>query len=99
MPLARASPANSCFQASKPADVLPHWAALAGEVGHARRAKAKKAAVVSPLLLVIRKSLRRNPRQRAGVSQFHVEIDRIEVEAVGPCWRPHFDKCTREIIG
>src|SRR5439155_16559683 len=27
MPFARASPANSCFQAAKPADELPHWAA------------------------------------------------------------------------
>jgi hypothetical protein len=39
-PLARASPANSCFQAAKPADELPHWAASAWELKHANMAKA-----------------------------------------------------------
>ena len=39
-PLARASPANSCFQAAKPADELPHWAAWAWELKHANMARA-----------------------------------------------------------
>ena len=38
-PLARASPANSCFQAAKPADELPHWAAWAWELKHANMAR------------------------------------------------------------
>src|SRR5882757_4682525 len=37
MPLARASPANCCFQASKPPAELPHCAAFAGEDRDARR--------------------------------------------------------------
>src|SRR5882724_474407 len=57
MPFARASPANSCFQTSKPAEVLPHWAAWADGLRQASMAMVKKAAVVSPLRLVIRKSL------------------------------------------
>ena len=39
-PLARASPANSCFQAAKPADELPHWAAWAWELKPANMARA-----------------------------------------------------------
>jgi hypothetical protein len=39
MPLACASRANSCFQAAKPADELPHWAASAWEVEHANIAR------------------------------------------------------------
>src|ERR1700722_16630780 len=35
-PLARASPANCCFQDSKPAEVLPHWAAWAWGLRKAR---------------------------------------------------------------
>ncbi len=37
MPLARASPANDCFQASKPAAELPHCAASACEDRDARK--------------------------------------------------------------
>src|SRR3954471_12993010 len=43
MPLARASPANSCFQAGKPAAELPHCAASACGIEHASMAKAAKA--------------------------------------------------------
>ena len=57
MPLALASPANSLFQVSKPADVLPHWAASARGLKPANMAKVKKMAVVSTLHLVISKFL------------------------------------------
>ena len=43
-PLARASPANCCFQASKPAAELPHCAASACEFRHANMAKAAQKA-------------------------------------------------------
>jgi len=43
MPLARASPANSCFQVSNPAALLPHWAASAGEVGTSEGNKGRPA--------------------------------------------------------
>src|ERR1700732_3104028 len=54
MPLALASPANSLFQAPKPAAELPHWAASAGGLKHAI-AEVRKVAVVSALSFVIRK--------------------------------------------
>jgi hypothetical protein len=57
MPFARASLANSLFQALKPADELPHWAASAGEITQVSMAKVRKVAVVSPLLSVIGKFL------------------------------------------
>ena len=57
MPFARASPANCCFQASKPAAELPHWAAWAWGLKQASMARVRKVAVVSCLLLVIRKFL------------------------------------------
>jgi hypothetical protein len=43
--------------------------------------------------------LRRNTRQRPSVAQFHVKINRIDVESVRPGWRAHFDKGTRKVIG
>src|ERR1700693_3665691 len=57
MPFALASPANSLFQASKPAAELPHCAASACGLEHASMATVRRVAVVSPLRLVIRKSL------------------------------------------
>ena len=44
--IALASPANSCFQFSKPAEVLPHWAALALPPVHASAASATAATVL-----------------------------------------------------
>ena len=57
-PLALASVANSCFQAPKPADVLPHCAASARETRHASKPKAAKVAVTNSLLWVIKEVLR-----------------------------------------
>src|SRR5258708_5561741 len=53
-PFAFASPANSCFQAGKPATELPHCAASAREVRHASKARVTKVAVTSFLLWVIK---------------------------------------------
>src|SRR5438132_8713288 len=53
MPLARASPANCCFQPSYPAAELPHCAAWACGVSDADMAKAAKVAVKNLLRSVI----------------------------------------------
>src|SRR5450631_3445823 len=42
--------------------------------------------------------LRRHPRQRAGVAQFHVEIDGIDIKAIGPGWCAHFHESAGEIV-
>src|ERR1700686_4957578 len=60
MPFALASPANSPFQASKPAAVLPHCAASAFVLRHA--STAAKTAVVSSLLPIIPTLLSRRKR-------------------------------------
>src|SRR5438128_634481 len=57
MPLARASPANSCFQAPKPAAELPHCAASACGIEHASTAKVTRVAVTSFLRWVIEEIL------------------------------------------
>src|SRR4030088_3256758 len=59
MPFALASSANSLFQASKPAGVLPHCAASAFVPRHARTANAKAAVASSPPL-IIQNALRRS---------------------------------------
>src|SRR5487761_1977782 len=41
---------------------------------------------------------RRIPRQRAGGAQFHVEVDRIDVESIGPGRRAHLDEGAGKIF-
>jgi hypothetical protein len=54
-PLALASWANSCFQSSKPAALLPHWAALAVWAAPKSDTKAVTAAILycQPLVICI----------------------------------------------
>jgi hypothetical protein len=54
-PLALASPANSCFQASKPPGPLPHWAASAVVLKHTSTARLVKTTAANFLLPIIPK--------------------------------------------
>src|SRR5215211_3538208 len=73
MPLARASSANCLFQASKPAAVLPHWAALAVVAMHPSAAKAATATILNCLPLITRLLLRLD---RVAVSLLGKELTR-----------------------
>ena len=75
MPLARASLANSLFQASKPADVLPHCAPLASPAIQTRANKAADVTIFTSLNLATHNThLARPPRLRE--PRFAVEYSR-----------------------
>src|SRR4030081_3964009 len=84
MPFALASSANSLFQASKPAGVLPHCAASAFVPRHARTANVKAAVASSPPL-IIQNSLRRSeegwPRIAALLGRLALRLRRLCVSA------------------
>src|SRR5215217_7102777 len=73
MPLARASSANCLFQESKPAAVLPHWAALAVVAMHPSAAKAATATILNCLPVITRLLLRLD---RVAVSLLGKELTR-----------------------
>src|SRR3954452_8755836 len=105
MPLARASPANCCFQPSKPAAELPHWAAWACGLAHASMARIAKVAVVNPLISVIRKppclirSSRGVARQRASRLDLSSQPARRGVVTVRPGGRAILQKYACEVGG